>query len=95
MRAEKRLSLQLGQQVGQFAVNLYSAAVFYGKDDMVRFLLQIGKLREREMLCLAVLPEGQTGDVDLLQQNQPQQVVDLFLAHGFFQIFQHRKAVAL
>ena len=41
---------------------------------------------------LAVLPDGQPGSTVLLQLHQTQHVL---LPHGFFQVFQHRKPVAL
>ena len=93
--AEKGLPLQLGQQVGQLAVKLENAAAFPGKHHMMPLLLQTEQLREREPLRLAVLPDSQPGGAVPLQLHQMQQVIDVFLAHRLFQIFQHRQPVAL
>ena len=41
VRTEKGMSHQLRQQGGQLAVKLKGSAVFYGKDHMMRLLLQI------------------------------------------------------
>ena len=95
MRAEKGLPLQLGQQVGQLAIELERAAVPAIQKHMMGLLLQIEKLGKGDFLRLAVLPDGQPGGAVPLQLHQMQQVVDVFLPYRLFQVFQHRKAVAL
>lgn len=94
MRAEKRVILHLGQQRGQLAVKLYGTAVFHGKNHAMRPLLQTHKLRKGNLADDAVLCNGQTRRMVLLQPDQAQKIVHILLPHRLLQIFQHRKAIA-
>ena len=62
---------------------------------MMPLLLQNHQFRKWELLCLAVLLDGQPGSTVPLQLHQVQKVIQVLLFHGLFQVFQHRQPVAL
>ena len=86
--------LQLRHQSRQLAVKLKGFTVLHGKDHMMRLLLQIQKLREKETTRLSVLLDNQPGNAFFLQFDQPQEIIQILLPNRFFQILQHRKPIA-